>query len=128
MRHNFIYAQLLQAIEHRAIKCGVEVRKINPAFTSVIGQLKYQDLYSLNRHTAAALVIARAGLDIVEKIKVRLDPAKKGKLNLAGRDRTIALTEKAYSYFCHLYKVIEMKVPGLTAPCLNPRMGNYGTG
>ena len=128
MRHNFIYASLLQAIERRAIKNRVEVNKINPAFTSIAGILKYQEQYSLNRHTAAALVIARRGLGIMEQIRVRLEPGENEKLNLAGRGFKIALTAKAYSYFKHLYKVVEIKVPGLTAPCLSPGIGNYGTG
>lgn len=129
MKHNFIYAQLLQTIERRAVKDGVEVKKVNPAFTSITGVLKYQNQYSLNRHTAAAFVIARRGLGIMEKIRVKLEPLKNKKLNLAGKGFEIALTQKAYSYFCHLYRVIEVKVPGLTAPCLNPLVfGNYGTG
>ena len=119
MRHNFIYSQLLQAIERRALKDGVEVKKINPAFTSISGILKYQDMYSLNRHTSAALVIARRGMGICEKIRVRVDSGENEKLNLAGRGFKIALTKKAYSYFRHLYRVLEVKSPGLTAPCLN---------
>ena len=119
MRHNFIYSQLLQAIERRALKDGVEVKKINPAFTSIAGILKYQDMYSLNRHTAAALVIARRGMAICEKIRVRRTPAENKKLNLAGRRFEIALTEKAYSYFRHLYRVVEVKMPAVTPPCLN---------
>lgn len=128
MRHNFIYAQLLQTIERRAIKDGVEVRKINPAFTSIIGILKYHDQYLLNRHTAAALVIARRGLGICEKIRVKLEPLKKDLLNLAGRDRSIALTKKAYSYFKNLYQIFEVEMPAVTPPCLNLSMKNYGTG
>ena len=128
MKHNFIYSQLLRAIERRALKDGVEVRKVNPAFTSITGILKYQDLYSLNRHTAAALVIARRGYGIMERVRVRLESLEKDRLNLAGRDRSIALTRKAYSYFKHLYRVFEVETPGLTAPCLSPRIGNYGTG
>ena len=127
MRHNFIYAQLLQAIERRAIKYRVEVKKINPAFTSKVGILKYQEQYSLNRHTAAALVIARRGLGIMETIRVKVEPGENKKLNLEGRGFKIALTVKAYSYLKHLYKVIEIKAPGLTAPCLTPSLGNYGT-
>jgi len=120
MRHNFIYSQLLQAIERRALKDGVEVRKINPAFTSIAGILKYQDMYLLNRHTAAALVIARRGMGIMEKIRVRLDSGENEKLNLAGRCFEIALTRKAYSYFRTLYRVLEVKQPAVTPPCLSP--------
>jgi IS605 OrfB family transposase len=124
MRHNFIYAQLLQAIERRAIQYRIAVKKINPAFTSIAGILKYQEQYSLNRHTAAAFIIARRGLGIMEKIRVRLEPLEKDRLNLAGRDRSIALTAKAYSYFKILYQIFEVETPGLTAPCLTPQLGN----
>ena len=124
MRHNFIYASLLQAIERRALKDGVEVRRINPAFTSITGMLKYQDQYSLNRHTAAALVIARRGLGICERVQVKLEPGENKKLNLAGRGFKIALTAKAYSYFCHLYRVVEVKMPPLTGACLSPGIGH----
>jgi len=119
MRHNFIYSQLLQAIERRALKDGVEVKKINPAFTSIAGILKYQYMYSLNRHTAAALVIARRGMSICEKIRVRVTSGENEKLNLAGRCFKIALTKKAYSYFKYLYRVLEVKPPAVTPPCLN---------
>jgi IS605 OrfB family transposase len=128
MKHNFIYSQLLRAIERRAIKDGVEIRKVNPAFTSIAGILKYQNQYSLNRHTASALVIARRGYGIMERVRVRLEPLENAKLNLAGRGFKIALTAKAYSYFKHLYRVIEIQTPAVTPPCLSPRIGNYGTG
>jgi len=58
-------------------------------------------------------------MGICEKIRVRLIPGENKKLNLAGRGFKIALTEKAYSYFKHLYRVIEVKVLGLTASCIN---------
>ena len=129
MRHNFIYSALLQAIERRALQYRVEVKRINPAFTSIAGILKYQEQYSLNRHTAAALVIARRGLGIMETIRVKLEPGENKKLNLAGVTRQgrgfkIALTVKAYSYFKHLYRVLEVKTPALTAPCLTPIQWN----
>lgn len=120
MRHNFIYSQLLIAIERRAIKDGVEIKKINPAFTSIAGILKYQDMYSLNRHTAAALVIARRGMGLHERVKVKLTELKKSAVNLEGRSVQIALTRKAYSYFKILYRVSEVKPPAVTPPCLTP--------
>ena len=127
MRYNFIYSRLLKAIERRAVKDGVELKKINPAFTSIAGILKYQEMYSLNRHTAAALVIGRRGMGIMEKIRVRVEPLENKKLNLAGRGFKIALTVKAYSYFKHLYKVLEVKTPAVTPPCLNSIQWNHGS-
>ena len=62
---------------------------------------------------------------------MKTEPLENKKLNLAGRGFKIALTKKAYSYFKYLYRIIEdtgNEMPGLTAPCLTPQSGNYGTG
>jgi hypothetical protein len=64
----------------------------------------------------------------MEKIRVKTEPLENKKLNLAGRGFKIALTTKAYSYFKILYQISEVETPGLTAPCLTPQLGNYGTG
>lgn len=44
------------------------MREVHPAYTSKIGALKYAPQLNLCRHTAAALVIARRGLNFREKI------------------------------------------------------------
>jgi len=82
----------------------------------------------LNRHTAAALVIGRRGMGIMERVKVKVELGENKKLNLEGKGFTIALTAKAYAYFKHLYRVLEVKTPAVTPPCLTPVLGNYGTG
>jgi IS605 OrfB family transposase len=43
----------------RAYKYGIEIHKVNPAFTSVIGSVNYAKRYGLSTHLAAALCIAR---------------------------------------------------------------------
>ncbi|GAB6158799.1 hypothetical protein JCM39194_19990 [Desulfotomaculum varum] len=53
--------------QRRAFREGVPVIKVKPAFTSVIGILKYQHQYGLSNHQAAALVIARRGLGHVSE-------------------------------------------------------------
>jgi hypothetical protein len=70
------------------------------------------------------ITIQSSILKNIVKIRVRLEPLKKDRLNLAGRDPSIALTKKAYSYLKYLYKVVEIETPGLTAPCLTPVLGN----
>jgi len=67
MKHNFMYAQLVDAVVSRANKYGIPTKLVNPGYTSIIGILKYLNMYSLNRHTAAAFVIARRGLGIKER-------------------------------------------------------------
>lgn len=99
-KHNFIYRQMLDAICSRAAKCSVPVIEVKPAFTSVLGNLKYAKMYSLNRHTAAGLVIARRGMAIQERQDFRAvtTRSKNEKVNLEGRSFEIALTKKAWSW------------------------------
>jgi IS605 OrfB family transposase len=59
MLSSFSYSQIISAIETKAFKEGVEVYSINPAFTSVIGRIKFMFRYGLSNHVSAALVIAR---------------------------------------------------------------------
>ncbi len=66
--HQFTYTRLLQGIEREAKRQGIEVIKINPAYTSIIGRCKYQKQYGLSTHQAAALVIGRRGYNYPEKL------------------------------------------------------------
>lgn len=60
--NNFTYRRLIQAIERICLKRGVDLKFINPAFTSFIGKKKYMPTYKfLVVHEAAAYVIARRG-------------------------------------------------------------------
>ena len=59
--HQFVYRKVLEAVERQALREGVEIRKIHPAYTSVIGRLKYQPQYGISVHESAAFVIARRG-------------------------------------------------------------------
>jgi len=63
---NFTWRQLLIAIEAKAHRNGIEVKKVNPAWTSVIGRLKYCD--DIKVHEAAAYVTGRRGLGYKERI------------------------------------------------------------
>lgn len=65
--NNFTYRRLIQAIERVCLKRGVDLKFINPAFTSFIGKKKYQKTYRyLAIHEAAAYVIARRGMGFKE--------------------------------------------------------------
>jgi IS605 OrfB family transposase len=72
MSHNFVYRRLLSAIERKCKKCGVALKTVSPAYTSIIGKYKYATSYGLNFHQAAALVIARRGLGFRERIPKRI--------------------------------------------------------
>jgi len=47
---------------------GIQVIKVNPAYTSIIGKLKYAPLYNIDKDTAGAYVIARRGLGFKERM------------------------------------------------------------
>ncbi|MEQ8757176.1 MAG: IS200/IS605 family accessory protein TnpB-related protein [Coleofasciculus sp. G1-WW12-02] len=47
---------------------GIEVRQVNPAYTSLIGLVKYARMYGLASDEAAALAIARRGMKLGEKL------------------------------------------------------------
>jgi IS605 OrfB family transposase len=64
----WIYKGLLQKIEIVSKRNGVQVIKVNPAYTSVIGKLKYAPIYNIDKDIASAYVIARRGLGFKEHI------------------------------------------------------------
>jgi len=64
----FAYRQLTESLVRRALRAGLVVKRVNPAYTSWIGQLKYAGQYGVSRHVAAAYVIARRGLGLEERI------------------------------------------------------------
>jgi IS605 OrfB family transposase len=64
----WVYKGLLQKIEIVAKRNGIQVIKVNPAYTSIIGKLKYAPLYNIDKDTAGAYVIARRGLGFKETL------------------------------------------------------------
>jgi IS605 OrfB family transposase len=64
----WVYKALLQKIEIAARRNGIQVVKVNPAYTSIIGKFKYAPLYNIDKDTAGAYVIARRGLGFKERL------------------------------------------------------------
>ncbi len=60
--HQFTSRAFLTALARQAAREGVEVRKVKPAYTSMIGRFKYQPQYGISVHHAAALVIGKTSL------------------------------------------------------------------
>lgn len=90
IKSTFVWKKLLTLLEHKCIENGIKYRKVNPAWTSVIGKFKYQKMYNLSIHETASYVIGRRGLGYNEKLSLYeypSGPVKKLLLDLAG-DRT----------------------------------------
>lgn len=125
MAHNFVYRRLIEAIKSRAAKQGVEVLEVPAAYTSIVGKLKYQDMYSLSVHNAAAFVIGRLGfLNKADKVVVDVSD-RKGLSKLEARDRTVSLKKKSLLWFKSKFRVHTrdgtcLKQPLLTGACLAP--------
>jgi IS605 OrfB family transposase len=64
----FSYRRILKKIESLANQEGIEIVKVNPAFTSVIGMMKYCPQYFIDKDIAGAYVIGRKALGFKEEI------------------------------------------------------------
>lgn len=67
MLSSFACNKIFSSIKSAAFRAGVEVIEINPAYTSVIGAVKYAQIRGISIHMGAALAIARRGLELSEK-------------------------------------------------------------
>lgn len=56
---SFAYGLFYSFLLSRAFRHGIEIHRVNPAFTSIIGRVNYAKRYGLSVHLAAALCIAR---------------------------------------------------------------------
>jgi len=66
--HRWNFRGLLSKIERIAKLNGIEVVKVNPAFTSVIGSLKYAPQLGMDKDVAGAYVIGRKALGFKEDV------------------------------------------------------------
>lgn len=72
IKSNFTYKKLYSAITRKALRLCMDIKLINPAYTSQIGQMKYSSSYGLSRHESAAYVILRRGCGYSEKVPLRM--------------------------------------------------------
>ena len=86
MLSSFSYGKIKTCFLSRGYRQGVEVQQVNPAFSSVIGRVKFMERYGLSVHQAAALVLARRLLGCSERI-----PASTG-LSPVGNGVQVAFT------------------------------------
>ncbi len=64
--HNWNAKKLLQKLKRVAMLKGVEIVEVNPAYTSVIGMLKYAPQLNIDKDIAGAYVIGRRALGFKE--------------------------------------------------------------
>ena len=71
MLSSFSYGKIKAYFVSRGYRRGVEINQVNPAYSSVIGRVKFMERYGLSVHQAAALVLARRLLGCSERIPRR---------------------------------------------------------
>ena len=71
MLTNFAYSKFLKLLKARCFKLGVQVIEVNPAYSSWIGLIKFMSMYGLNSATSAALVLARRGMYLSERLPAK---------------------------------------------------------
>ena len=81
MLSNFAYSKFYQLLERRCSRDGIELMIRNPAYSSLIGLTKYLSMYGLSSDTAAALVLARRGLYLSERLPANYASLVQGDTN-----------------------------------------------
>jgi IS605 OrfB family transposase len=80
--HHWNAKKFLQKLKRVAILKGVEVIEVNPAYTSVIGMLKYSPQLSIDKDIASAYVIGRRALGFKEDMPENYEKLLKDKAYL----------------------------------------------
>jgi IS605 OrfB family transposase len=80
--HQWNAKKFLQKLKRVAMLKGVEVIEINPAYTSVIGMLKYAPQLSIDKDIAGAYVIGRRALGFKEDMPENYEKLLKNKAYL----------------------------------------------
>ncbi|MEI4770930.1 IS200/IS605 family accessory protein TnpB-related protein [Psychrobacillus sp. FJAT-51614] len=62
MLSGFPYSNYKEMLNAKCKKAGVDIKAINPAYTSQIGQHKFMKMYGISSHQSAAMVIARKAM------------------------------------------------------------------
>ncbi len=65
---NQLKTSMLPLLERKCARKGIAFKKVHPAYTSIIGELKYSRSFNLSRHVLASYVIARRGIGFREVI------------------------------------------------------------
>ena len=71
MLTSFAYGKIKAYFISRGYREGVAIIEVNPAYSSVVGRVKFMERYGLTVHQAAAMVLARRLLGCSERIPRR---------------------------------------------------------
>ena len=90
----FAYSKITELALSKSNKYNIDIKQVNPAFTSQMGKIKYLKKHGLSVHEAAAYVIARRGQGFTEKLPK----------NLRKEIPETKTNKHHWSHWRHLYK------------------------
>jgi IS605 OrfB family transposase len=73
MLSSFAYSSISAALESACARSGIALKRVNPAYTSLMGRVKFARRYGLSVHAAAALCIARRAMKLSESVPFNED-------------------------------------------------------
>lgn len=108
---SFAYSSFAEALSRSCVRRSIRLILVNPAYTSVIGRVKFAPRYGLSGHAAAALTIARRAMLLSERL-----PASDGgiPIPLADGDR-VTLPRPARNVRGHVWSSWSRLSRGLSA-------------
>ncbi len=68
MLSGFSYGKIIELMSQKSELAGLELIKVSPTYSSMIGLVKFMKQYGLSSDTAAALVLARRAMRLGERI------------------------------------------------------------
>lgn len=68
----FSYGKITELLIQKTQMAGIEIIFVNPAYSSIMGLVKYLKLYGMSSDTAAALVLARRAMRLSERIPLQV--------------------------------------------------------
>ncbi|MBN3948878.1 MAG: hypothetical protein HWQ38_21415 [Nostoc sp. NMS7] len=68
MLSSWAYSRFYELLQSILSNRGIELITVNPAYSSLIGLVKYMKMYALSSDYAAALIIARRGMKLSERL------------------------------------------------------------
>jgi IS605 OrfB family transposase len=68
MLSSFAYSSFVEALSRACVRKSVRLVLVNPAYTSLIGRVKFAPRYGSSVHAAAALAIARRAMALSERL------------------------------------------------------------
>ena len=72
MLSSFSYGKITELLVQKTQMAGIEIIFQNPAYSSLIGLIKYLKLYGLSSDTSSALVLARRAMRLSERVPLQV--------------------------------------------------------